>query len=53
MNMEEVLLQWFMNFLIKHPQVINCIKTKNMLDQQLPGELHKPIIRKSEKRKAH
>ena len=28
MNMKEVLLQWFMNFLIKHPQVINCIKTK-------------------------
>ena len=45
-----VLLQWFINFLIKKKSG-GGIKNKNMLDQQLAEELHKPIIKKFKKTK--
>ena len=32
---------------------ISAIKNENMTDQQLAEELHKPILRKFEKRKLH
>ena len=44
------LLQWFINFLIKKKSG-GGIKNKNMLDQQLAEELHKPIIKKFKKTK--
>ena len=46
------LLQWFTNSLIKKTAG-GGIKNENMSDQQLAEELHKPIIRKSKKRKVH
>ena len=47
--MKEVLLQWFINFLIKDFWWSNCYTTY----EQLAEELHKPIIRKLTRRKAY
>ena len=46
MDIKEVLLQWFIHFLIKKTSDL-----LTMLDQQLAEELNKSIIRKFEKRK--
>ena len=48
MDIKEVLLQWFIHFLIKKTSDL-----LTMLDQQLAEELNKSIIRKFEKRKVH
>ena len=48
-NLKEVLLQQFVNFLIK--KLGSCIKNEIISDQQLAEELHKHIIRKFKKRK--
>ena len=32
---------------------VSIIKNRNMLDEQIAEELHKPFIKKIEKRKAH
>ena len=60
MDFKGVLLQWFINVLIKKTSVTrvnkfsnNGIKNENMSDQQLAVELHKLIIRKFKKRKLH
>ena len=47
-NVKAVLLQWFVNFLIKK----TCgrgIKNENMSDQQLAERLHKPTTRRFKK----
>ena len=44
------LLQWSLNFLIKKTSE-SGIKNENNLNKGLAEELHKPIIRKSKKRK--
>ena len=48
MNINTDLLKWCTNFLIKSRQLVVLLK-----DQELAEELHKPIIRKFEKRKVH
>ena len=48
MNINADLLKWCTNFLIKSRQLVVLLK-----DQELAEELHKPIIRKFEKRKVH
>ena len=48
MNINADLLKWCTNFLIKGRQLVVLLK-----DQELAEELHKPIIRKFEKRKVH
>ena len=48
MNINTDLLKWCTNFLIKSHQLVVLLK-----DQELAEELHKPIIRKFEKRKVH
>ena len=60
MNINVNLIRWFINFLIKNSngsavtQVDkSVIKTEFMTKLQLAEELHKPIIRKIEKRKIH
>ena len=52
MDIKGVLLQWFVNILIKITSV-GPVKNENMSDQELVQELHKPIIRKFEKRKVY
>ena len=52
MDIKEVLLQWFINFLIKKNSG-SGIKDENMSDQQLAEELHKAIIRNFNIRKVH
>ena len=52
MDIKEVLLQWFINFLIKKNSD-SGIKDENMSDQQLAEELHKAIIRNFNIRKVH
>ena len=47
MDINMDLLQWFVNFLTKKISV-GAIKIEIMPNQQLPEELHKPIIRKIE-----
>ena len=49
-DIEGVLLQWFINFFIKKT-FAGAVKNKNMPNQEIAEELHKPIIRKLEKRK--
>ena len=51
-NINADLLQWFINFLIKVTSV-GAIKNEIMANKELTEELHKPIIRKFEKRKVH
>ena len=60
MNINVNLIRWFINFLIKNSngsavtQVDKfVIKIEFMTKLQLAEELHKPIIRKIEKRKIH
>ena len=60
MDIKEVLLQWFTNVLIKKTSEgvatfanKSDIKNKNVSNKELAEELHKPIIRKFEKRKVH
>ena len=60
MDIKEILLQWFINFLIKKTSVgvallgnKSVVKNENMSNKKLPEELHKPIIRKFEKREVH
>ena len=65
MDIKEVLLQLFTNFFDKKPFSSNTyatctnkfagdrVKNENMSEQQLAEELHKPIIRKFEKRNVH
>ena len=43
------LFQWFRNFLIKTSGA--AVKSKFMPNQELAEELHKPLVRKSEKKK--
>ena len=50
MDIKEVLLQQFIDFLIKKTSG-SGIKTENMSDLQLAEQLHEPIIRKFNKRK--
>ena len=46
MNTKEVLLQWLTIFFDKETAGPGAVQNKNMPDQQLPEEFHKPIIRK-------
>ena len=50
-DIKGVLLQWFINFSIKNLLVV--LLTEIIYNQKLPEELHKPVIRKFEKRKVH
>ena len=50
MDIKGVLLQWFINFLIKKTSV-SSIKNENMSDQQLTEELLDSVIKKFNKRK--
>ena len=52
MDIQGILLQWFISFLIKKFSG-GAVKSETMLNQELAQELHKPIIRKIEKRKVH
>ena len=49
-DITEVLLQWLIIFLIKSLLVLWVVLLKVKSSQQLPEELHKPIIRKFKKR---
>ena len=49
MVIRQVLLQWFINFLIKSLQVM----VLPVFNQPLAEELNKPIIRKFDKRKVY
>ena len=51
-GIKKVLLQWFINFLIKKASD-GAVKNKVMPNKELPEELLKPVIRKFEKRKVH
>ena len=46
------LLQWLINFLIKKTSG-GTVKNEIISNKELTEELHKPIIRKSKKRKVH
>ena len=48
MDINVVLLQWFINFFNTSS---GAVKNEIMSDQKLAEELHKPLIRKFEKRK--
>ena len=50
MDIKEILLQWFINFLIKK-LLVAVLKTKIYSNKELVKKLHKPIIRKFNKRK--
>ena len=52
MNINVDLLQWFTNFFIKETSG-GTVKNENIFNKELAEELHKPIIRKFEERKAH
>ena len=52
MDVKGVLLPWFINFLIKTTSS-DVVKNENMSNQELAEELHKLIIRKSEKQKVY
>ena len=52
MDVNVDLLYWLIHFLIKKTSV-GGIKNKIISNKELPEELHKPIIRKFKKRKAH
>ena len=47
MDMNADLLEWSIHFLISG----GTVKNKNISNKELAGELYKPIIRKSKKRK--
>ena len=49
MDIKELLLQWFINFWIKKTSIEN----QNISNKELAEELHKPIIRNFNKRKAY
>ena len=49
-DIKEVLLQWFINFLIKKSSD-SCIKNKIISNNELAEILGKPIIKKLKKRK--
>ena len=49
MDIKEVLLLWFINFLMKKP----VSGVKSMPNQQLADEIHKPIIKKFKKRNVY
>ena len=51
MDIKEVLLLWFISFLIKKSEGSGIINNKENI--QLADELHKPIIRKFKKRKVY
>ena len=54
MNTRKVLLQWFINLLIKSQDTSSgAIKSKTMPNQQLADELHKLINRKFKKYKVY
>ena len=55
-----LLLQWFINFVIKfffatrvNKFANGAVKTKTMSNKELPEQLHKPIIKKFKKRKLY
>ena len=48
-DIKRLLFQWFIIFLTK--RLGSGIKSKDMLNKELAEELHKPIIKKFEKRK--
>ena len=50
MNIKKVLLQRFINFLIKG-LLLKAIENENMSNKELAEELHKPIIREFKERK--
>ena len=52
MDIKEVLIQCFINFLIKQT-FGRGTKNENISNKELAKELHKPIIRKFNKRKVH
>ena len=52
MDIKEVLVQWFINFLKKKSKD-NGFKSAIKQNGQLAEELHKPVTRKFEKRKVH
>ena len=51
MDINVDLLQWFIHFLIKN--LVEQFKQEYISNKDLAEELHKPIIRKFEKRKVH
>ena len=52
MNINVELFQWFLNFFDEKTSG-GAIKKKIMQNEELPKKLHKPIIRKIDKRKIH
>ena len=50
MDIKEVLLQWFINSLIKKSAYGGGVKNENISNQKTDEELHKPVMRKFEKR---
>ena len=56
MDTKEVVIQWSINF-DKKPSGFDAsgagVKSEDMSNQELAEELHKPIIRKFEKRKVY
>ena len=52
MGIKDLLLQWFISFLIKKFSG-SVIKNENISSKELPEELHKPIIGKLRKRKVY
>ena len=52
MDIDVELLQWLINFLIKKTSG-GTVKNEIISNKELTEELHKPIIRKSKKRKVH
>ena len=56
MDTKEVVIQWFINFDKKSSGFVASgagVKSEDMSNQELAEELHKPIIRKFEKRKVY
>ena len=51
MDFKKVFLPWFLNFLIK--SLLQATALKKMSNTKIAEELHKTIIRKSEKTKVH
>ena len=56
MDIKGILLQWFINLLIKKSALLleksassEAIKNENILNKELAGQLHKTIIGKFEK----
>ena len=51
MDIKGVLLRWLITFFQKNLTSGGGIKNENISNKELPGEFHKPIIRKCDKRK--